>query len=87
MSINVLLRLFMRVFFMEKEYYTANELAALFNVSYRSIISAIKNGRIRAFKIGQGRRNPYKIPKSEILRIEISGMREVNPNLGDIDEI
>lgn len=66
---------------MEKEYYTAEEFAKIFDVSYRSILSAIKQGRVRAFKIGKGRRNPYKIHCSEKNRIEVSGIFEVNPNL------
>lgn len=68
--------------FMDKEFYTAKEFAKIFDVSYRSILSAIKQGRIRAFKIGKGRRNPYKIHHSEKSRIEVSGVFEVNPNLG-----
>ena len=74
-------------FFVDKEYYSAKEFGGIFDVSYRSILSSIKKGRIRAFKIGSGRRNPYKIPHSEIMRIEICGIRENNPKLGDIDEI
>lgn len=66
---------------MEKEFYTAEEFAKLFSVSYRSILKAIKIGRIRAFKIGVGRRYPYKIPQSEFLRVQIEGMREINKNL------
>lgn len=63
---------------MEKEYYTAKEFADIFHVSYRSILSAIKQGRVRAFKIGKGRRNPYKIHCSEKDRIELSGFLEMN---------
>lgn len=66
---------------MDKEYYTAKEFAEIFEVSYRSILSAIKQGRIRAFKIGKGRRNPYKIHCSEKERIEVSGTFEINPKL------
>jgi hypothetical protein len=65
----------------EKEYYSAEEFGDIFEMSYRSILVAIKNGRIRAFKVGLGNRNPYRIPHSEIIRIEISGMREINPEL------
>lgn len=68
---------------MQKEYYTVKEFSEIFGISYRSILSSIRSGRIRAFKIGVGRRHPYKIPHSEILRLEICGIQEVNPNLGD----
>lgn len=65
----------------EKDYYTAKEIGEIFGISYRTILSAIKKGKIRAFKLGDAQRNPYKIPHSEILRIEVSGMVEINSKL------
>ena len=68
---------------MEKKYYTVQEFADLFRVNYRHILDAIAVGRIRAFKVSAGRRSPYRIPVSEVLRVEVEGMREVNPDLRD----
>lgn len=66
---------------MSQIYYTVSEFAKIFNLSYGTILKAIKTGRIRAFKVGEGRRNPYRIPKYEVDRIEIEGIMEVNPKL------
>jgi len=72
---------------MQKEYYSVEEFGERLGFSYRSILAAIRKGRIRAFKIGSGRRNPYRIPHSEIIRVEICGMREINPKLKDPNEM
>ena len=68
---------------MKREYYTVQEFADLFRLNYRHILDAISIGRVRAFKVGVGRRSPYRIPRSEVLRVEVEGMREVNPDLRD----
>lgn len=72
---------------MAKEYYSAKEFGEIFNISYQTILKAIKNGRIRAFKLGEGTRNPYRIPASEILRIETQGMMEINPNFKEMEDV
>lgn len=62
-------------------YYTPKEFGKHFNLSTRTILKAIHAGKVRAFKVGAGTRNPYRIPKSEIDRVEIEGIIEVNPKL------
>ena len=66
---------------MEHEFFTVEEFAEVFRVSSRAIRKAIIAGRIRAFKIGESRKFPYRIPKSEFYRIQTMGIYETNPNL------
>ena len=63
---------------MEKEFYSVMEFADMFNVSYLLIIKAIGQGRVRAFRMTTGKRSPYRIHKSEVLRVQIDGMHEIN---------
>ena len=68
------------------DFYTVEEFSEIFRVSARAIRKAIICVRIRAFKIGQSRKFPYRIPKSEYYRIQSAGMYEINPNLTIIDD-
>jgi excisionase family DNA binding protein len=38
---------------------------------------AIKSGRLNAFRIGEGIRSVYRIPKTEVDRIALCGMQEL----------
>lgn len=66
---------------MEKEFYSVYEFAEIFGVSYRLIIRGISQGRIRAFRMTNGRRSPYRIHMSEINRIQAIGMNEINSEI------
>ena len=66
---------------MTSKYYTLQEFAQIMKRSTRSIYRDIKNGRVRAFKVGLGAKASFRIPHSEMLRIETVGMHEINPNL------
>ena len=66
---------------MENEYFNIKQLADKFCVSYRTILRSVESGKIRAFRVGRGKRSPWRIHKSEILRIETVGILEKNPNL------
>ena len=66
---------------MEKEFYTVQEFAVVFRISERSIRNAIKQGRVRAFRVIDSKRSPYRIPKSEFFRVQTIGMIEQNPKL------
>lgn len=61
---------------MEPEFYTVEEFAEKFRVSARAIRKAIQSGRIRAFKIGESRKFPWRIPFSEFYRIQTEGIIE-----------
>lgn len=65
---------------MDKEFYTIKEFALIFRLCERSIRNAIKQGRIRAFRISDSKRSPYRIPASEYYRVQSAGIIENNPN-------
>jgi len=71
---------------MEKEFYSVEEFAKVFEVSYWMIIEAIRQGRVRAFKITTGKRSPYRIHKSEILRVQFDGIHEINEKMNKFIE-
>ena len=54
---------------MEDKYYSVKELAKKLNVSSRTIARAIKAKRIFAFRPGCGKKSPWRIHESELLRI------------------
>lgn len=66
---------------MEKEFYSVEEFAKVFDVSYWLILEAIHQGRVRAFKITTGKRSPFRIHKSEILRVQFDGIHEINEKM------
>ncbi|MCK5019455.1 MAG: hypothetical protein KAS32_20520 [Candidatus Peribacteraceae bacterium] len=66
---------------MEKEYHTVSEVAFKFDVCTRTILNGIKAGKIRAFRVGPGKRSPFRIHHSEIQRIEVQGIHEINPDM------
>ncbi len=61
---------------MDKEYYSINEFANLFSISEHIVRKGIKEGKIRAFKLSESIRSPYRIHKSEVYRIQAEGMRK-----------
>jgi len=69
---------------MEKEFYTIAEFASIFRLSERSIRNAIKQGRVRAFRITLSKRSPYRIPSSEYYRVQTIGIIENNNDLKEI---
>jgi excisionase family DNA binding protein len=73
---------------MEKEFYSVEEFAEIFQVGYLLILKAIKQGRVRAFKITTGSRSPYRIHKSEVLRVQFDGIHEINEKMSKhVEEI
>jgi excisionase family DNA binding protein len=56
------------------EFYSVQEFAEIFRVSDRAIRQAIVDGRVRAFKIGKSKKFPYRIPASELLRVQQQGI-------------
>jgi len=55
--------------FMEGKFYTVQEFAKKMNMSPRAVLNAIKAKRIYAFRPGYGKKSPWRIHESEILRI------------------
>lgn len=52
-----------------KEFYTVMEFADKLRIHPNTVRSAIKAGRIQAFRVGLGKRSDYRIPNTEINRI------------------
>ena len=59
------------------KFYTVEEVAKLYRVSYWLILKAIKQGRLKAFKITDGTRSPYRIADHELLIFQANGNQEI----------
>ena len=57
------------------------EFANIMNVSSATVLRAIRKGRINAFRVGPGKRSPYRIPYTEIERIQLMSHEEIMNNL------
>jgi len=58
---------------MIKTYYNVQEFARVMRVSDNTVRLAIKKGRINAFRVGAGKKSHFRIPHSEIERIQLIG--------------
>jgi excisionase family DNA binding protein len=63
----------------EKEFISIKEVAVIFSVNEITIRRAIKKGWIKAIKIGEGSRSPYRISRKSIDDIHISLIRKYIP--------
>lgn len=61
---------------MDNRFYTVHEIAIILRVKDRAITRLIRIGRIQAFRIGKGKRSHYRIPYSELERIQTMGFEE-----------
>ncbi len=66
---------------MQKEFYSVSEFASLLDVNRQTIQIAIKFGRIQAFRVGIGKRSPFRIHFTEIERIMKMGFEETIRNV------
>lgn len=66
---------------MQKEFYSVSEFASLLDVNRQTIQTAIRYGRIQAFRVGIGKRAPYRIHFTEIERIMKMGFDETVNNI------
>jgi excisionase family DNA binding protein len=57
----------------DRKFYTVKEIANLYRVSYHLVLKAIKSGRLKAFKVTEGRRSPYRIAEHELLIFQANG--------------
>ena len=53
----------------QKQYLSVTELANHLDVHRNTIIKAIKDKRIQAFKVGSGKKSVYRIPYTETARL------------------
>lgn len=54
---------------MTQEFFTVTEFANKLRIHENTVRKAIKNGRIQAFKVGDGSRSSYRIPNTEVQRL------------------
>ena len=55
----------------DKEFYSIEDIANLFGISWRTVQRYIKDGKIKAIKIGR----QWRIPKDEFYRLQKEGLR------------
>ncbi len=72
------------VLHMQKEFYSVSDMAKLLDVNRQTIQTAIRFGRIQAFRVGIGKRSPYRIHHTEIERIQKIDFENVVNNLKDL---
>ncbi len=54
---------------MSKDFLSVYELAEELNVHPNTIYKAVRSGRIHAFRITNGSKSPWRIPRTEITRL------------------
>lgn len=60
-----------------QEFLSVKEFAVLIGVHYNTIIRAIKNGRLNAFRVGSGKKGCYRIARCEINRIAFMDLEDL----------
>lgn len=69
---------------MDTEFLTVDEYATLLRVHRNTIMRMIEKGRISAFRIGKGKRSPYRIPKTEINQLALRHLEKIVNQLCDL---
>jgi excisionase family DNA binding protein len=67
---------------MQQSYLSVNDFAKMMKVSEVTIRRAIQKGRINAFRVGAGKRSPFRIPFTEVERIQMMSHEEIMKNFG-----
>jgi excisionase family DNA binding protein len=62
---------------MKINFLTVEEFAKMLNVHPETIRRGIKSGRIHGFRVGNGKRSPFRIYESEIERISVISFNEI----------
>lgn len=58
----------------DKKVYTIEELSKILQLSIETVRRAVRDGKIKAIRLGQGPRAPIRIPKAEVDKILSEGM-------------
>ena len=66
--------------------YTVEEFAKLLKYSPHGIRDLIHKGKIRAAKMNDGIKSPFRIPVSELYRFLGKGICQLNPSLKQVEE-
>lgn len=54
---------------MSKDFLTVYEFADELNLHYNTIYKAVRSGRIHAFRVSEGKKAAWRIPRTEITRL------------------
>jgi len=66
---------------LEKHFYTVQEFSDLLRIHRNTVLKSIKDGRILAFRVGNGIRSSFRIPYSEIDRMALFDLTEIAKTL------
>lgn len=69
-----------------ENFLTVDEASKILKVHPHTIRSAIKSGRIQAFRPGIGKRSPYRISEAEIGRIRVMSFDETIKGLNSYED-
>ena len=61
---------------MTEKLYTVDNLAEIFSYNPQTIRNLIRKGRIKAFKLGNGKKAPWRILQVEVERLQMIGFEE-----------
>jgi excisionase family DNA binding protein len=61
----------------ESQFYSIKEAAIIFSIHEDTIRKAIRKGYLKAIRIGDGPKSPYRISKEEISKIHVLSSKKV----------
>lgn len=61
----------------QKDFLSVNEYAKLLSIHPNTVRRSIKSGRLNAFKIGQGEKSEFRIPRAEINRMCLIDLEKI----------
>lgn len=68
------------------DYYTVEEFAYVVQMNPQTIRTSIRVGKIHAIRVGIGKKSPYRIPASELVRLNQVSFDERIPHLKEYIE-
>lgn len=60
-----------------ESFLSIKEFAGLLGVHPNTVRRAIKSGRVMGFKLGEGRRSVYRIPRTEINKVALYDLEDM----------
>ena len=67
----------------QEKFYTIQEFSDLLRIHPNTIYKSVKNGRIQAMRIGEGRRSSYRISSNELSRLREFDMMKIIEKIVD----
>lgn len=66
---------------MTKEYLTVEQFAGILKICPHTVYRAIKSGRLKAFRVGFGKKASWRISSYELERMEVFDAEEMIENI------